>query len=738
MSKSPPTATISQYYLDAQFILCATGADKITKIVIDEKEAWTGTATDLSTISVAAPELFGGTSREGGVVGPVDIAFGGASQTPNSYLASVLGTLPAYRQVVQAILKQVCIGSNYYLKPWSFEVTRITNLGKGTTQWEPSYASPSTDLINAVHVLHECLTNTEWGLGYTDNSTNFNNATWLAAAQACYTEGLAFAWDWDRSSSIEDFIEDVKKHIQASVYRDRTTGQWNCKLLRKLSSTAGLVVLNSTNTREVKSLKRRTLKELTSQVLVKFISGTTYKADTYRVSNPSLAQRQGESVLTTIDYSGVVNQHVAQLLGNRDLQQLGIPVYSGTLVCNRVAETLYPGDPFVFDFPDEVPTQLIMRVKSINLGSLTKGEITIEFVEDFFAAADVVYTETPPTSWVSPISNPIAAPYRLLREAPYYEIALYKGDSFAQTVPDTDSFIVESAASPSNDSISAGLWSTTGSTFIRRTTLDFCFTALLAADVTRVSTSITMNTVRDIELLTTDSYIQIDEEYMAVTAIGSGVLTVLRGVLDTVPVTHTAGARLFGVGDFQVTDGITYVIGETVKTKLTPKTPKGELALGSATEDTVTLVGRMHLPYPPANITFDGAQWPTVCTEEILNLVWATRNRLSQTAGLFSYYYGDITAEPSLTYTVVLRNMDTSTDVYTNTGAGTSLAVNFTSLSPAPAMPVNMRLTAYATNANGNSYQSVVHLFQWNISENFTDLEGSLVTDSLGNTLSTT
>jgi hypothetical protein len=53
-------------------------------------------------------------------------------------------------------------------------------------------------------------------------------------------------------------------------------------------------------------------------------------------------------------------------------------------------------------------------------------------------------------------------------------------------------------------------------------------------------------------------------------------------------------------------------------------------------------------------------------------------------------------------------------------------------------MPVNMRLTAYATNANGNSYQSVVHLFQWNISENFTDLEGSLVTDSLGNTLSTT
>jgi hypothetical protein len=124
MSKSAPEPTVSTYYVSVHFVLCHSVIDSLKKVFVDEREAWSGTHFS-GDIQINKPELFGGTDREGGIVGKVTLARGDGSQTPDPYLTSLLGTIPAFRGVTSIILKDVLVGNNYYLKPWSFLCSRI-------------------------------------------------------------------------------------------------------------------------------------------------------------------------------------------------------------------------------------------------------------------------------------------------------------------------------------------------------------------------------------------------------------------------------------------------------------------------------------------------------------------------------------------------------------------------------------------------------------------------------------
>ncbi len=692
------TPSIPTYNVGVHFVLCHGPIDKITKILVDERTAWTGTSTG-GPITINAPDLFGGKLREGGVTGIVDIAMGGPTQTPNAYMTSKLGAIPAFRGVVSAILNQVYVGMNYYLKPWSFLATRVHTRKTGVPQWQDSLAelpestsgiplpanlvtlgrtgvnsnlvfdaphglvigsvvkvegatdplyngtftiqalgfttvtasyvmsgTPAANatgtikiygsvetvsgLINAVHVVRDCLTDSSWGLGHSEGL--IHEASFLAAAQTCYNEGLGFGFLWNKDGSVIDFITEVLKHIQGNIYVDRTDGLFHMNLVRKVANPSGLLVLDSTNVREVNDFRRKSLGDLTSEVTVKFLDNVTYKENSVTVSDSSLAQRQATPIAKIIEYSGVATSEVATKLAIRDLSQLAIPLYSCTILCTRDAEVLNPGDAFVLDWPDYTDSTLIMRVVSINLGTATKNAITIEALEDAFSAPTTYY-ETPPLSnWVSPISDPIAVSLRLLNESPYYIVATTQGDAFAQAVLSTSTYIAVAGSSPTPDSIAASIWSTTGSTYEQNGSMDFCFSGLLSADIDRLTTNITVVSPLDIDLLTINHFIQLDNELMAVTAITGTQLTVVRGVLDTIPVAHSANARMYGWHDWFAGDLVEYVIGETAKVKLTTVTPRGELALAAAPESTLLTVGRMHKPYPPGNLDIATKQWPSL------------------------------------------------------------------------------------------------------------------------------
>ena len=93
-------------------------------------------------IRIDKPELFGGESREGGIVGDIDVLMGGPDQGQNDYLAARAGgPVPAWRGITSLVLRQVALGLNPYLKPWAVRLTRIFAAEDGALQWYPAKAA---------------------------------------------------------------------------------------------------------------------------------------------------------------------------------------------------------------------------------------------------------------------------------------------------------------------------------------------------------------------------------------------------------------------------------------------------------------------------------------------------------------------------------------------------------------------------------------------------------------------
>lgn len=132
-----------KYHLGVHFVLGANPFDLITSIEVDKRIAWTGPAGP-GRIEIAARALFGGKRREGGVKGSVDLLDGAADQGPNDYLETAIGTVqPAYRGVSSAVLRQLYIGNNPYLKDWGIRgqfIEAVEPAYNGGTQWYPEAA----------------------------------------------------------------------------------------------------------------------------------------------------------------------------------------------------------------------------------------------------------------------------------------------------------------------------------------------------------------------------------------------------------------------------------------------------------------------------------------------------------------------------------------------------------------------------------------------------------------------
>ena len=108
-----------RYYAGLHLALCHGPVDAVTRIIVGERTAWSGSITSSQTIYINAPELFGGESREGGVQGYVEVKLGGPTETVSGYLQQKLGAvIPAFRGVVSLIAQQCLLSAmNPYVKP---------------------------------------------------------------------------------------------------------------------------------------------------------------------------------------------------------------------------------------------------------------------------------------------------------------------------------------------------------------------------------------------------------------------------------------------------------------------------------------------------------------------------------------------------------------------------------------------------------------------------------------------
>lgn len=642
-----------QYSLGIHMALCHGPVDKLEKIDIADKTAWEGESTG-GEVTINKPELFGGEEREGGVSGNVDMEFGQANQGQNGYLVSRLGSLvPSYRGVVSAILKQVYIGNNPYIKKWSFWLSRIHTKTDGTTQWYDEKAQVGQDM-NPAHIIRECLTDVDWGMGY--STQDVDDASFTQAADQLYLENMGMSLLWDKSMEIDEFIGQVLKHIDGALYVDRSSGKFALGLARGGYDVNLLPVYDEFNIQKISNFKRTSVSELTNSVTVIYWDGTTGKNNSVTVQDISLAQAQGTTIGTTIQYPGFTNGDIASRVASRDLKALSTPLASVDLYLNRKASDVNVGDLFILNWPKYGVEQLIMRVSKVELGSLTDNIIKVSAVEDVFGLGDAIYAPPPPTEWAPPSNIPQPSPYHVGIEAPYWELVQRVGETEASSIDPNSGYALFSAVRPTGDSQRAALYSSYSGQLQENGRVEFCPTAVLDASIGPLDTVLPITGGEDIDLVQPGTHANLGDELVIVESISSTTLIISRGTLDTIPQEHLAGTRIFFADEFYESDGYEYAETELVQWKALPITGEGMLEESLAPLQQFNIEARHYKPYPPGKVRINNTPWPTSITStEDVNVSWAHRDRLQQTASLVGHGEDSIGPEPGTTYELRLE-----------------------------------------------------------------------------------
>lgn len=850
-------------------------------------------------IRINKPDLFGGKKREGGIVGDIDVMMGAPDQAQNDYLAANAGVdVPGYRGICSLVLRQVFLGLNPYLKPWSVRVTRILKAGDGAQQWYPEKAqivpkirigdaaiyiamdasgsmsgsrmtaqiaavsrlveeigenalepndvqivtwnssvsgtivrrdadaatyteikdwvdalsssgsggtdfgaavsqakdffkgagdkrrilifvtdgepSPASTLqtaisklkdisdvdvfafnialadtsataqidntpvdgvpvvppgdpdalvaslraafgqgpdMNPAHIIRECLTNRDWGLGHTflDIGPSF-----ARAADALFSESFGLSLLWQREATIEDFIADVLKHIDAYLYVDRRSGRWELRLIRADYDPETLPVFDESNVVDWGELGRRETADLVNSVTAKFSDARTDQTGSVSVTDTALVQEFGQVISATVDYPGIRLESLAVRVAERDLRALSAPILSGEITVSRVGGTLDPGDVIVLSNPRRGLEGVVVRIVEIDHGDGRANGVRLRIAEDIFALGEtaLVGGESPDPGGLVQPPKPLTR--RWVAEAPYWllvqELGHAQADALLDEDPDTGA-IVAAGERPSADALSAQVWSDSGAGYTLEEAVEFVPTALLVSDVgdDPAESVLTVGSWTGLEDVAIGTLAAIGDELVRIDGVSATALTVGRGCLDTGPQAHPTGTPVICWQQLANASEAGFVAGEIVTIKMLAETGFGTLPLAQAPEDAVTLASRAIRPLPPGNLRGDGLFNRTLASPET-TLSWSHRDRLSQTSPVFDdYLAADIGPEPGVFYEIRIHWVDPDTGETLEPAAVAIDAgqANSYSLTDAdyPQHPIGVEMAAIRVRAVRGGYQ---------------------------------
>lgn len=521
--------------------------------------------------------------------------------------------------------------------------------------------------MNPAHIIYQCLTDPDWGMGYP--VALIDDDAFTDAAQALYDEGFGLSLIWNQQTKIGDFIKVVLDHIGAVLYADPKTGKFVLKLIRDDYDAGTLEVFDESNIAALETFQRAGYGETVNEITVVYTDDTTDKDAAITVQDLANIQAQGAVVAQTRQYPGIRIGTLAARVAERDLIAASTPLAKARIRVNRNAWSQAPGGVVKLSWPKLGIDELICRVLAVNYGTLTDGAMTIELAEDVFGLPESSYVQQQPGEWEEPNTAPAEATLRVVAEAGYYELQQSMGAAELAALADDAGFLSTAAARPSSDALDYGIQTDSGSGYSEGGRGDFCPTGTLVDAIGHTDTAITIENIVDGDLVDAGTWARLGTEIVRIDAwnADTGAATIGRGVLDTVAAAHASGTRLYFLDGFTASDNVERVDAETFDVKLLPKTGTGELALADATADTVTFDQRMFRPYPPGQMEINGEAYPEELIEPgSVTVSWAHRDRLTQ--NLEGDESGNIGPEAGTTYTVTLKSADTDTTLITESG----------------------------------------------------------------------
>lgn len=557
------TTTGYRYYMTMQLALCHGVIDSGFSITAGQApddiavpHTVISTTTDLITLRMTAPGLFGGDDRaagsEGGLEGEVRIYRGTATQGSDPYLNSVMGfSSPEYRGLCHAVLGECYLGTSNYLKNINFVLGRFpSNLG---------LAAGVTRIVNdanPVEIIYEAMTNATWGLGLL--SSRFDLPIWRAAATTLASEGMGMSLQLDTDREAGDLIADVLRHIDAAIQTDPETGLWTIKLIRADydPDDPDLLELSEEDQTEPPEFNRGSWDETWNEIKINYLNGATFKPGVVQAQDPANVSIVGMVKSQTLDFLGFSRAALAQTVAMRELKAYSYPFGKVRLHAKRKAWPLRVGSPFKLSWAPAGITSMICRVLAIDYGRLESGVIEIDAIEDEFAIAYSAFDPPEDSAWVDPIADPEPPAAQILEEAPLEWLATAAAEER----------VLVGAVRADYSSAGYDIWADEGAGFFNSNKADkFCPSGTLTAGYLRTTSALdaagfTIENARDLaDLLGTDAagrargdcLLIIEEEFCAFQGITDNedatwtFTNIVRGAYDTFPADHAEGTRVF-------------------------------------------------------------------------------------------------------------------------------------------------------------------------------------------------
>lgn len=539
--------------------------------------------------------------------------------------------------------------------------------------------------MNPAHILRECLTDQQWGLGVPE--AEIDEASFYAAAVTLYNERFGLSFNWNRQTEVEEFIKVVLNHIDAVLYVRRETGKWFLKLIRNDYDINTIPNFTDADVISWDQVTRKSEAELVNSVTVKFNSRSLRGPASLTVNNLAQIQQLGAIVPATVNYPGCWQQGLASVIAQRDLRSLSSATISGSIKTTRKASTLYPGDVFRLTSARYGLTGEVMRVVEINLGDGRSNAIFIKFVQDVFALDAIAITGGATSEWSEVLNEALPVTHRVVEEEGYRNFVRRNGEQLASELytfePDLG-YLTAYGEAPTPDSLNARIKFDDGSGYLSGGIANFCPTATLATSVTKDPTVTTWTISNGVNLLAVyvNTLAKIGNEYVRVDSIdlNTNTLVVGRGCLDTIPEEHVSGSKIFFFERPLSVSSKQFVASDVVDVKLLTNAGYGQLPALLAPTDTITFNSRINRPYPVGNLKINDAYEGVY--QGTLSLTWKHRDKTLQTSGIPEDYLDDnIGPEAGVTYQLVVELYDVngafvSTLVNINVGSVNSYSLN--------------------------------------------------------------
>lgn len=514
--------------------------------------------------------------------------------------------------------------------------------------------------INPIHKIREILTD---DIAMAKPESDVNNDNFIKAADRIWDEGLGISWAIDEKSCIEA-IEELCYHIEAGIRVNRQTGLYEMVLFRD----------NWFSENEIHDIAENKIKDLSLEIMnsddiVNQLNVTYY--DRPRIKNSTFSIYENGSILTkgytnaeSVEFPYFMNMRNAEIVANWKLKQFSTPAWSGSFTTGwREARKWNRYDLIRLPWSKKWNGTILVRIMKINLGDGVNNTLTIDF-EEVIPYSGEMNTSIVLDAPVDSVPQPPQPSINAVFEAPYYLTVLRAGQTSVDVElsnnPDVG-YVVAIAAKPQNNSLNALLYTDGGiGEFEQVSRLDYC--DILQLDQPIIETTSSFTVIGSLaQAANSNNLILLNDELMGFVSFDDAtkVLTVKRGVSDTVPKRHNSGSLfVFDFPDIAF-DSTQYSQGEIVEAQVLTTTPSGiqELATNGKT---IEIQSRAIRPYPPANLKFNDNYWiQSHVVSNNLVLTWSHRNRIQQTGGTHvGWYESSVTIEDGVTYSLEVSTTD--------------------------------------------------------------------------------